>query len=123
MRLKIFAPTAQRPTGAQYRLRNDYYLQMVVFPGWRPPPARLAHQNQLIRGFLLIACDVGGSGLVRRVQETHEDHARRPLLTRISVKLIFMCETTDTVSLTVVGENGVGEALYSLSVSYRLSEA
>ena len=58
-----------------------------------------------------------------RVGETRAEEPRgfcnEAVLTCISVKLIFMCETTDAAD----GGNGVGEALYSPSVSYRLSDA
>ena len=83
------------------------------------PPRGWAHRSRVNRGFLHMACDGVGSGLVIRVQMTHEDCATRPRLTRISVKLIFICETADTAD----GENGVGGALLSPSVSIRLSEA
>ena len=83
------------------------------------PPRGLAHRIQLNRCFLLMACDGVGSGLVIRVQETYEDCATRLLLTRISGKLIFICEQVTAVD----GENGVGEVLYSPIVSIRLSEA
>ena len=50
---------------------------------------------------------------------TYEDCATRPLMTRISVKLIFMRESADMAD----GENGLGGALLSPSVFYRSLEA
>ena len=72
-----------------------------------PPPIGVARRNQLNRGSLYTAFDVVSSGLVRRERGTHEDFATRLLLTRISVKLIFMCENVDATD----DENGVGVAL------------
>ena len=58
-----------------------------------------------------------------RVGETRAEEPRgfcnEAVLTCISVKLIFMCETADGAE----SENSVGVALYSPSVFYRILEA
>ena len=70
------------------------------------PPRGWAHRTQLNRCFLYMACDGVGSGLVIRVQMTHEDCATRPLLTRISVENHFSYVNPRTRRMVKTGLEG-----------------